>query len=91
MKRVGIHDNFFDLGGNSVNIIKVADRLKERLNRELPIVDMFEYTTINLLAGYFGREEIEKGVSNLHQAKLLKRGKTDKMQRLQMRKGVQSV
>ncbi|MCP4147600.1 MAG: amino acid adenylation domain-containing protein, partial [bacterium] len=33
--RVGIHDNFFDIGGHSLNIIRVNKKLNEIFNKEL--------------------------------------------------------
>lgn len=50
MGQVGIYDNFFDLGGHSLLIIKVHSALVERLRREVSIVEMFQYPTISALA-----------------------------------------
>ncbi|MGD2087724.1 MAG: amino acid adenylation domain-containing protein [Candidatus Aminicenantes bacterium] len=49
---VSIHDSFFDLGGNSIKIIQVNNRLREVFKRDIPIIDMFRYTTISRLAEY---------------------------------------
>ena len=51
-EKVGIHDNFFDLGGNSLDFVKVSSRLKENLNREIPVVTLFTYPTISTLERY---------------------------------------
>jgi len=45
-QEIGIHDNFFDVGGNSFNIIQVNHRMNEAFSLEIPIVDLFTYTTI---------------------------------------------
>jgi acyl carrier protein len=50
--RVGVHDNFFDLGGHSLHLISVHGKLKESLDRDIPMVDMFKYPTVSALAGY---------------------------------------
>jgi len=47
---LGIHDNFFDLGGNSLIALKVISRLKKELQRDIPIVSLFEGPTIFTLA-----------------------------------------
>jgi amino acid adenylation domain-containing protein len=47
---VGIDDNFFDLGGNSLDIIKLNTRIKEEFGRNIPVVSLFTYTTIRTLA-----------------------------------------
>ena len=50
LERVSIHDNFFDLGGHSLLMAQAHSRLQEHLGREVPIVDLFRYPTIHLLA-----------------------------------------
>ncbi|MCW5313989.1 amino acid adenylation domain-containing protein [Nostoc sp. KVJ3] len=50
--RVGIDDNFFDLGGTSISILQVAVRVKQELGIELPTVKLFQYSTIGSLAKY---------------------------------------
>jgi acyl carrier protein len=52
---IGVHDSFFDLGGNSVHIIQVHSKLRDLLNQDLPIVKMFEYPTIHALSQYIGQ------------------------------------
>ena len=44
--RVGINDNFFDAGGNSLSLIRVHDMLETRLKSGLSVVDLFQYPTI---------------------------------------------
>lgn len=56
LERVGIHDNFFDIGGNSLLVIQVHNQLQQMLNRDISIVDLFRYTTIKSLAEYLATE-----------------------------------
>lgn len=49
--RVGIHDNFFDLGGNSLLSLQVASQVQQ-LGIELPVVKLFQNPTIASLAKY---------------------------------------
>jgi amino acid adenylation domain-containing protein len=61
LDKIGIHDNFFDLGGNSMSLISVNQRLREIFQKDIPITEMFKYNTIGLLAGYIMRgEEVNK-------------------------------
>ncbi len=53
MDRVGADDNFFDLGGNSVLLVKARSRLAEVLAREVPTVTLFTYPTVRALAAHF--------------------------------------
>ncbi|MCP5102654.1 MAG: amino acid adenylation domain-containing protein [bacterium] len=57
LEEVGIHDNFFDLGGNSFDIIKVNSQLQAALEKEFPVVKMFKYPTVSTLANYLTHGE----------------------------------
>jgi len=56
LENVGIHDNFFDLGGHSLLIIQVHSKLQKFLNRDISITDLFEYPTISLLSKHLSQE-----------------------------------
>jgi hypothetical protein len=51
LERVGLDDNFFDIGGHSLLLAAVQRELAER-GHNLSIVTFFEYTTIQHLARY---------------------------------------
>ncbi len=55
VEKVGIHDNFFDLGGHSLLLAKVHTRLREVLERELSLVDLFKNPTVSSLAAALSR------------------------------------
>jgi amino acid adenylation domain-containing protein len=52
LDRVGIEDNFFDLGGTSVSILEVAVDINQQLGIEIPIVKLFQHSTIAGLTQY---------------------------------------
>ncbi|HYH82424.1 MAG TPA: amino acid adenylation domain-containing protein [Longimicrobium sp.] len=54
VERVGIHDRFFDLGGNSLLIVQVYDRVTARLGERISLVELFQYPTIAALAERLG-------------------------------------
>ena len=56
LEKLGIHDNFFDLGGNSLSLISLNNRLQETLKRDIPVLKMFEHPTISSLCRYLERD-----------------------------------
>jgi amino acid adenylation domain-containing protein len=57
VEKIGINDNFFDLGGHSLRMAQVHSRLREKLQRDLSMLDMFKYPTINSLAQYLSSSQ----------------------------------
>ncbi len=55
LDRVGIYDNFFDLGGHSLLLIQVHERLKRELGLDLPMVELFKHSTVDALARHVSR------------------------------------
>jgi hypothetical protein len=47
---VGIHDNFFDLGGHSLLTTQLASRLRDAFQLEVPLQAFFEEPTVAGLA-----------------------------------------
>ena len=54
IERVGVHDSFFDLGGNSILATQVFARLRETFGFEVPMRTLFEEPTIERLAVTIG-------------------------------------
>ncbi len=46
IKQVGIHDNFFQLGGDSLIAVQVMSRLRNTFSIQLSVANLFEYPTI---------------------------------------------
>jgi amino acid adenylation domain-containing protein len=59
VEKVGIRDNFFDLGGNSLLLVQAYHRLSDIVNRELSVTDMFRFPTIEKLSTYLLQEKSE--------------------------------
>jgi amino acid adenylation domain-containing protein len=48
----GPHDNFFDVGGHSLLLLKMHRLLKEEVGDRFTVTDLFQYTTVHALAGF---------------------------------------
>ncbi len=44
---IGTHDNFFDLGANSMKLIRILERIRQEMNVDIKPVYLFQYTTIH--------------------------------------------
>jgi amino acid adenylation domain-containing protein len=51
---VGLDDNFFDVGGDSLLLVAVHSNLQNLLNIEIPVTDLFGYTTVRTLSEHLG-------------------------------------
>jgi amino acid adenylation domain-containing protein len=59
VERVGLDDNFFDLGGHSLLVVKLHGRLRN-IHPDAPsVVDLFKYSTVRALADHLTRNESE--------------------------------
>jgi amino acid adenylation domain-containing protein len=52
VEKVGLYDNFFDLGGHSLYMVQVHSNLLETFERNVPILDLFKYPTVSSLARF---------------------------------------
>ena len=50
--RVSIKDNFFEIGGDSLRVVRVHKELERLLGRPVPAAKLFEHYTIQTLAAY---------------------------------------
>ncbi len=91
LDELGTRDNFFDLGGTSMDIISVGSKLKEEMEHEVPVVKMYRHTTIDSLAAYLNRsrnvaeEKKQTEAARKERAEMHRRGKADRDKRRQKR------
>ncbi|MET3479070.1 amino acid adenylation domain-containing protein [Variovorax atrisoli] len=64
MEKVGIHDNFFDLGGHSLLLVRVHRLLEDRLRTPVALVQLFKYPTVGSLARWMERGAAEPAASS---------------------------
>jgi amino acid adenylation domain-containing protein len=56
VEKVGIHHNFFDLGGHSLLMVQIHTKLRAALNRDISMVELFECPTISTLAKHLSHK-----------------------------------
>jgi amino acid adenylation domain-containing protein len=98
LDRIGLHDNFFDIGGHSLLIVRVQSQLMAYFHQDLSLLDLFRYPTIHSLAQYLGQvlgqttpkpapEQEINAVEKLSIGKAQQRKRLDKMKSISSRKG----
>jgi aryl carrier-like protein len=50
MEHVGVDENFFEIGGHSLLLARLQERLNEELGSNLTFVDLFQFSTVAALA-----------------------------------------
>ena len=66
--RVGVLDNFFALGGDSLRAFQILGRVRDRLAVDISIVELFKAPTVALLAQSLGRLREQARIALLEQA-----------------------
>ena len=57
--QVGLDDNFFELGGDSFIAVRVAARLREVLDVDLPVAQLYQRLTVRSLAELLAQDDTE--------------------------------
>jgi natural product biosynthesis luciferase-like monooxygenase protein len=77
---IGVDDNFFDLGANSLMMVQASVRLRSLLGRPVPLVHMFQHPSARLLATALGEPD-KTTDANVKQSQNRARMRTDAMQK----------
>jgi hypothetical protein len=82
IERIGIHDNFFDLGGHSLLMVQVQGLLAEVFRVEVPVIELFRHSTVASLAGFITRQQpeevkVQEGIdrAEMRRAAMARRGR----------------
>ncbi|RAJ11150.1 non-ribosomal peptide synthase protein (TIGR01720 family)/amino acid adenylation domain-containing protein [Chitinophaga skermanii] len=57
ISKVGIHDNFFEVGGDSIKLIQLYRQVNQTFGKRLNVSDLFQYNSIHLQAGAVQEEQ----------------------------------
>ena len=56
LERIGIDDNFFDIGGHSLLAVQITTRIEKKLGKKLQIATLFSYPTVAQLSAFIDKE-----------------------------------
>ena len=84
LERVGVHDNFFDLGGHSLLLMQLHGKLNEKFQTDISLVELFEFSTVSAQAKRVSKQgsATAETASEEEQAQTLRSGR----QRLQQQR-----
>ena len=74
IQAVGIDDNYFELGGDSLLAVQIISKINVDFNLNLPIREFFSYRTIRQLAGFLDTQtnaEDEKNTQKTEEVALV--------------------
>jgi catechol 2,3-dioxygenase-like lactoylglutathione lyase family enzyme len=84
--RVGMDDNFFDLGGHSLLLAQVHAQLRARVRADLPLVKLIEHPTVGALARYLSEAPDVTAAAAARAAQDRARLQTEALRRQQQRR-----
>ncbi|HEX7312899.1 MAG TPA: amino acid adenylation domain-containing protein [Pyrinomonadaceae bacterium] len=61
--RIGVEDTFFEVGGDSISAVSVADRIGRELRREITTTSLFKYPDVRRLSAFVSALP-ERGLEN---------------------------
>ncbi|KWX72328.1 non-ribosomal peptide synthetase [Paenibacillus jilunlii] len=59
IQAVGIRENFFDIGGNSLLIVQMQGMIQQEFFQDIPIMDLFKYTSIEKISDYLQEHTVK--------------------------------
>lgn len=77
LDRVGVHDDFFELGGDSLVAVQLGVRVRETFHREINLEVLFDAATVAELAEYIAADGEEEDLEKLAEALAVVEGLSD--------------
>jgi hypothetical protein len=62
VERVGIHDNFFAIGGHSLLAMRLIARIRQKTDKTVSLRSIFELTTPEMIATILDEKESDDGM-----------------------------
>lgn len=75
---VGLQENFFDLGVDSLQLVRIQSKIEKEFSKHIDIVDFFKFPTVLSLSSHIGEKhaqhtEIQQAESRSHMRKQLRK------------------
>jgi acyl transferase domain-containing protein/acyl carrier protein len=74
---INVYDNFFEMGADSILLIKIQAELGKKLPVKIAVVDMFEHSTVSKLAEYIVAKDEKAGKKFKRIAETVRTGSKD--------------
>ena len=91
---MGIHDNFFELGADSLMLVQVNGQMQKELQKDISVVNIYAFPTVKLLSEFLSKEEAPTGITREENQQLKHRaekGKNKIEQRKKRRKKMSTL
>jgi len=85
LAKVGVKDNFFDLGGHSLLMVRVHRKLKDIVGKDISMINLFQYPTINSLSNFLSNDGNDRSSFD-HIYKMAERQEKGMIRRKQMQR-----
>jgi hypothetical protein len=72
-ERIGIDDNFFDIGGNSLLCVRLKHEMEVIFKKEMAVTLFFQYSTIRSFANYLEGNENDNKTQLKNETRINKR------------------
>ncbi|MEM1366727.1 MAG: amino acid adenylation domain-containing protein [Cyanobacteria bacterium P01_H01_bin.15] len=85
---ISVHDNFFEAGGHSLLLVNAQSQIRERLEVDLSLMQLFQYPTLRTLATFISQHQgdtLEPAGHSYGRTEVLDAGKQRLQQRRQQR------
>ncbi len=90
-QKIGIEDNFFELGLSSLDMIQMNEKLKSDIGCDIPVVTLFTYPTISSLTKHLSEADgIDEKETAEARSEKVQRGRASRQRRLELRKGAKN-
>jgi acyl carrier protein len=57
--KIGLDDGFFGLGGNSLKVVQLSQRIENELGVSIPVAEFFDYDSINGIIANLFKTKVE--------------------------------